>query len=380
MAAGDLVIRGWKSTVGDYYKEFAPDLGFSKRLLEALEGTSDLIHTSKVIDRKLLCSTEYVDEAIAAAGTSGTSLSIPIINSSGALTTKTLTGRWKMLSITPAKYATGYTLLTMRCQLSFVTAFTFGLPSLVTIVADGSDTSKVHLKYNGTIIKTWDGGEDGNGLDIIAQMPRGQFDCRYILDLYCNGTKVETYTLDKGDFPLTQSATSTLTKLKGPLTIALTEEEIQAMADALNVPRSKISVQTSTVSTPAGATSTTIVTSIPQMPTQPPPSREPVYPLDGAGNLLPAGSRTPREPIINESPVASVSGDLYPARQYSTETKTAYTYYWNKPYYYVDINAEKDKIRKLGGLNWVKSGTTLQLRFGTYVWMQFDTTGLEPGP
>ncbi len=376
MSAGDVRIIGWRSTVGDYYKELSPSVNLYNAPPGRSDTYADAVRMTRTIERRIICSDQYINQALSAIGTHGASMTLPYIDANGAIATQTLYGYWEAFAVVPAKYATGMTLLTIRCRMKVVRAFTFDLPALLTIEADESDVSKVHLKYNDTIIKTWDGGEDGTGLDIIGG---DHWDARseaLVLRLMCNGVEVESYMLDKADFPTSKGPT-TRKKVYGPVETALTTEEIEVLAAKHGVTADKITVQQSSVSRTIGDESPDIVIFNSPVPSSQPPAREPVYPLNADGTAKPAGETNPRPPIEDDN-VPSITLPSPRARGYTTEAVTMYTYYVTQTYFYTDVGAAMTQIRNAGGLHWNKTGTTLKLLFGSFVWMQFDTTGLEP--
>lgn len=349
MAAGDIVIKGWSGSAGDYFSELVPELVIDYKRL------NDGVQATRTIRRKLICLTKNIDLAIAQAKTSGTSLTVPVVNADGTAGTMTFTGRWQAVTTDATEYATAYSLIVMSCRVTVIPALAYDLPALVTIAVDGSVTTKINLLYNGTVIMSWDAGSasDSSGLTIDADLhKRMDYESEDTLiataRLYCNGVFMEQFAVAFSQLPLTWYRGARDQVLYGPVLYPdgeLDADGIAALAAQAGCDVSEIRTRLGTVEVKSTGESVPTWSSVGQVSTT-------------------GGASTVTE---------------RPQRIFPTEIKQTIMYYRLVHVYVRDQDKALRDFRELG-LHWTKVGSVLKLMWGRYVWHQWDVTALEPGP
>lgn len=349
MAAGDISIKGWSGTAGDYGTELTPEfsLDFGRQ--------ADGVHASRSIRRRIVCLTKNVDLAFAEAKTKGSTLTVPVINADGSSGTMTFTGQWRAGVADVTEYATGYSMIVMPCIVNVIPAFSYDLPELLTVENDESDSSVIHLKYNDTSILSWDAGDaaDGTGLSITSDLHlrRGNEDEKtqiINLRLYAHGVLMEQFAVAWDELPADWFRGSRAQTLFGPVRYpdgALDEEGLAALAAQVGCEVSDIKQRIQSQVVKASS--------------------------DNAPAWISTGQ-------VQQAPgsVFVVQDTGY--REFATSYEQTITYYRNVNVYERDQGEALRLCRELG-LRWVKTDAgILKLMYGQFVWHQWDVSALEP--
>lgn len=160
MSAGDTLFIGWTGT-SPAYKELEPGISY--------EPSGDRTTIAKRLTRRIICFASTKDAVIQSLTMDNASITSVYVDANGALASKDCGGGWDLLTMDDAKYAVGFSVISLVYRKVVPRMFEMGLPAGVTVT---QSAGVITIKYNNAILEQFDSGtgSSGKGLEIKSQI------------------------------------------------------------------------------------------------------------------------------------------------------------------------------------------------------------------